>query len=227
MQVDAKQELDRHRLRKLGRSAPAAVALVEAALEAEQRGLEHPLAESGHACRATRRSAPAARACSVIESASAVPDLLDLGAPLAPRGADAVDHLAERGQPVARHVGEVGAAVERLAVGRQEDAHRPAALAGHVLDRVHVDRVEVGPLLAVDLDRRRRLVERRGGRLVLERLALHDVAPVARRVADRQEDRLVLGARPRQRLFAPRVPIDRVVGVLEQVRAGLAGESVA
>ena len=61
---------------------------------------------------------------------------------------------------------------------------------------------------------------------VLERLVRHHVAPVARRVADRQEDRLVLGRARRERLLAPRVPVDRVVGVLAQVRAGLAGESV-
>ena len=37
-------------------------------------------------------------------------------------------------------------------VRRQEDGHRPAAAAGQRDDGVHVDRVEVGPLLAVDLD---------------------------------------------------------------------------
>ena len=46
-----------------------------------------------------------------------------------PRGPDAVEHLAERRHPVARRVGEVGAAVERPALGREEHAHRPAAAA--------------------------------------------------------------------------------------------------
>ena len=43
---------------------------------------------------------------------------------------------------------------------------------------------------------------------VLERLALHHVAPVAGGVADRDEDRLVLAARSRERLLAPRIPVD-------------------
>ena len=47
---------------------------------------------------------------------------------------------------------EVGAAEERLQVGREEDRHRPAAVPGHRLHGGHVDLVEVGPLLAVDLD---------------------------------------------------------------------------
>ena len=62
-------------------------------------------------------------------------------------------------------------------------------------------------------------------RLVLERLALHHVAPVAGGVADREQDRLVLRAGARERLLAPRVPVDRIVRVLEQVRARLAGRA--
>ncbi len=70
------------------------------------------------------------------------------------------------------------------------------------------------------------VVEVAGRRLVLERFALHDVAPVAGRVADAQEDRPVEQLRPGQRVGPPRRPVDRVVGVLEEVRAGLARESV-
>src|SRR5579884_1211705 len=44
------------------------------------------------------------------------------------------------------------------------------------------------------------------------------MAPVARRVADRQKNRLVLAARFFKCLRAPRKPIDRVVRVLEQIR---------
>ena len=133
--------------------------------------------------------------------------------------------------PEARHAAalvgrEVGAAVEGHAVGVEEDGHRPAALAGHRLHRLHVDRVDVGALLAVDLDVDEVLVHVGGGLGVLEGLALHHVAPVAGRVADREQDRPVLLARPRQRLGAPGVPVDRVVAVLEQVGAGLLGEAV-
>ena len=80
-------------------------------------------------------------------------------------------------------------------VGREEDGHRPAAVPGQRDDRVHVDRVEVGPLLAVDLDVDEVLVHQRRRLLVLERLVLHHVAPVAGGVADREQDRPVLVAR--------------------------------
>ena len=62
------------------------------------------------------------------------------------------------------------------------------------LGREHVDLVEVGPLFAVDLDVDEVLVHERAAIAgIRERLALHHVAPVAGRVADREEDRLVLG----------------------------------
>src|SRR3712207_8174147 len=42
--------------------------------------------------------------------------------------------------------------------------------------------------------------------------------------SDAEEDRPVLGPRPRERLVPPRVPVHRVVRVLLQVGAGLVGE---
>jgi len=124
-------------------------------------------------------------------------------------------------------MGEVGAAVERLEVGRQENRHGPAAAAGHQLHRVHVDGVQIGPFFAVDLDRYEVLVHEGGHVVVLEDLVFHDVAPVTTRVADGQEDRLVLRAGLGQCGLAPGIPVDGVVGVLLQVQRGLVFEVVA
>ena len=128
--------------------------------------------------------------------------------------------------PLSRRRREVRAAPERLAVRRHEHRHRPPAVARERDDRVHVDPVDVRTLLAVDLDADEVLVHERGRLVVLEGLVLHDVAPVAGRVADGQQDRLVLLARAREGLLAPRVPVDGVVRVLEEVRARLLREAV-
>ena len=125
--------------------------------------------------------------------------LLDLGALVAPgRRPRRSSTCDQDGHPVARLGREVGAGVERHPLGREEGVQRPAAAAGHRLDGLHVDRVDVRALLAVDLDADEALVHQRRDLGVLEGLALHHVAPVAGRVADRDEDRLGL-ARARGR----------------------------
>ena len=112
--------------------------------------------------------------------------------------------------------------------GTQEHGQRPAARIGrdHLLRRL-VDLVEVGPLLAVDLDVHEQAVHHSRGRGVLEGLVRHDVAPVAGRIADRQQDGLVLPLRQRERLLAPRIPIDRIIRVLQEIRAGFRREAIA
>ena len=152
-----------------------------------------------------------------------LPDLLP---PVLPDAGHALEHPEET-----RHAGavggrEVGAAVEGNGVGGEEHGHGPAALARHRLDGVHVDRVDVGALLPVDLDAHEVLVHIGGHGLVLEGLPLHDVAPVAGGVADGQQDRLVLGPRLLKGLRSPGIPVDGVVGVLDQIRAHLVDEAV-
>ena len=99
-------------------------------------------------------------------------------------------------------------------------------MSGEELYRRHVDLVDVGTLFAVDLDRYEVLVEDIGGCLVLERLALHDVAPVTGGVADAEEDGFAGGTGFGKGLVAPGVPVHRIVLVLEEVGAGLGGEAV-
>ena len=164
------------------------------------------------------------RAAQALDDRAGLP--ADLLALLVPRRADRGQHVAPARHALARLGRKVGAAPERHAVGGEEGVERPAAGAGHRLRRVHVDGVDVGVLLAVDLDADEALVHQLRGRLVLEALALHHVAPVARRVADRDEHGAVLLARAGERLLAPRVPVDGVLGVLEEVGGGLAGQAV-
>ena len=107
-----------------------------------------------------------------------------------------------------------------------EHGHGPAAPPGQGGHGVHVDRVHVRPLLAVDLDVHEAGVHLGGDLRVLERLVGHDVAPVAGRIADREENgNVALGGRCPS-CFAPRIPVHRVVGVLTKVRAALVGQKV-
>jgi hypothetical protein len=212
------QELDRGAGRELRRGPEAAaLGVVE---PAERR---HGRVQGGGVDLALRRLHRGGAAQALDDRARLPADLLAL---LVPGGADRQQHVAPARQPVARLGREIGAAPERHAVGGEEGVQRPAALAGHGLHRVHVDRVDIGVLLAVDLDADEALVHELRGLVVLEALALHHVAPVAGGVADRDEHGAVLLARPGERLVAPGVPVHGVLGVLEEVGGGLAGQSV-
>jgi hypothetical protein len=151
---------------------------------------------------------------------------LDHVALLRPDLGHRLDHVAPARPTVRRSGREVGAAEERATVRGAEDVQRPSAGTREPHDRLHVDLVDVGPLLAVHLDADESLVHEPRRVRILERLPLHDVAPVARGVADRDQHRPALPPRALPGLFAPGVPVDRVVPVLEQVGAGLASQAV-
>src|SRR6266511_626370 len=217
-QVATQQELERHGLGKLGRASEAAPLRIELAPELPVGLTEHVVGE---------RMAGLGGAASTVDGvddALALPR--DLIPPGAPRRSHPLQDPGEGGEAMPILVGEVGPRVERHALRREEHRHRPTAVAGHGLDGVHVDRIEIGPLLAVHLHRDEVLVHELGGPLVFERLLLHDVAPVAGRVPDGEEDRQILAASLLQRLGTPRIPVHGVVGVLEEVRAGLTGQPV-
>jgi hypothetical protein len=135
-------------------------------------------------------------------------------------------HLGKARHAVARLRRKVGAAVERLPVGREKHRHRPAAVLGERLHRLHIDRVDVGPLLAIDLDIDEIAIHDRGGGLVLEAFALHDVTPMTGAIAHAQQDRPVFGTGFRQRFLAPGIPVHRVVGVLPQVGTGFVDQTI-
>ena len=94
------------------------------------------------------------------------------------------------------------------------------------MQRRHVDVIDVRAFLAVDLDVDEELVHHRRDAVVLETLVRHHVTPVARSVADREQDGLVAAFRRREGVGAPWPPVDRVVLVLQQIGTGLARKAI-
>ena len=150
---------------------------------------------------------------------------------------DLVDSLhqgekAGGGAAVAVAGGEVRAAEDRLRLGGQKHAHRPtpaAAGAGELvvdLQGGHVDAVDVRPLFAVHLDADEMLVEVGRNLVVQKRLPLHHMAPVATGIAHREKNQFPLLLRLGQRLVPPGIPVHRVVGMLQQIRARLLRQAV-
>ena len=217
----AQQQLQLRRMRELRRAAKAAELTVELA-----RQLRGCLSQGRGRCRQLRgrrrriqprhgrakRAFMAAHACAVFLVMSG----------------DALQYFAETGHPHARCRREVSAGKKRrVTVRRERHGQRPAAgPLGQELMRGLVDFVEVRAFLAVDFDAHKQFVHARGDGFVFKTLALHDMTPVARRVANRQQNRLVLVARLLQRDIAPRLPVHRVVRVLQKIRAGLVAKRV-
>ena len=121
---------------------------------------------------------------------------------------------------------EVRAGEERVPVRRHDDRQGPATVACHHLGHRHVDLVYVGALLTIDLYAHERVVQEPCDVSILERLALHHVAPVAGGVAYGEEDRPVFTSGGLESVLAPRVPVDRIVGVLQEVRALLPDQTI-
>ncbi len=212
------QKLEHTRLRKLRGATESAVSGVEALPQPPHGPIEGLLVQGLGG--GSQQGAPGE---ALPQALSARSDLL---APLTPRLADRLEHLGPRGHPVAGLRGKVGAAVEGQLLGREKDVQRPTPMAGHALNRLHVEGVHVRALLPVDLHAHEPLVHDRRGALVGEGLALHHVTPVTGRVPDRDQQRLVLHAGPLERDRSPGQPVDRVLGVLAQVGRGLPGERV-
>ena len=95
-----------------------------------------------------------------------------------------------------------------------------------VMQRRHIDLIDVRPLLAIDFDVDEQLVHHGRGGGILKTLVRHDVAPVTGRVAHGEQNWSTGALGFRERLRAPGPPSDRVVFVLQEIRARLLGETV-
>ena len=165
------EELERHGRRKFGSATEAAVHGIETSRQATDRSIQLVTLRVPAARRKGKLLLEVARQHSGLGR--------DLVTACAVGLRDAGKDPREARQSVAIGRREVGPAVERLQVRRQEHVHGPAARPGHGLYRGHVDLIEVRALLAIHLDRYEVAVHELGDRRILERLPLHDMAPVA------------------------------------------------
>ncbi len=211
------QEFEQHALREFRRAADAAMRGIDQAAELLRGAVELVRSDDDLALRRRGLGQP-------LHQRGAV--LIDALRLVAEHARDFAQHVDESRPAVAALLREIGAAPERLAVGRQEHGQRPAAVLAEQMQRRHVDLVDVGPLLAVDFDADEQVVHDRGGGVVLKTLVRHHVAPVARGIADREQDRLVGALGLGQRRRVPRPPVDRVVLVLQEIRRGFLREAV-
>src|SRR6476646_3546779 len=91
--------------------------------------------------------------------------------------ADIAQNVGKAGPAVASLRWKVGPAPERFAIGREEHRQWPAALLAQRVQRRHIDLVDIGPLLPIDLDTHEEVVHDGGYRGIFEALMVHDMTP--------------------------------------------------
>src|SRR6266581_208266 len=121
---------------------------------------------------------------------------------------------------------EIGTSVEWATVGSKEDGHGPATLLCKGLHGLHIDVVYIWSFFTIYFNRDKMLIHQASYVFILEGFALHDMAPVAGRVANTEQDGFVLLLCLLQSFFTPWVPIYGVVGMLQEIRACLVDEPV-
>ena len=120
----------------------------------------------------------------------------------------------------------IGTSIQGFAIGQRNNVQGPAPVSGHKLQRRHVDLINVGAFLTVYLNIDKILVHYTGHFLVLKGFFFHDMAPMARRITDTDQYQFVLLLGVFESLFAPRLPVNRIMGVLEQIRTCFLREGI-
>ena len=127
--------------------------------------------------------------------------------------------------PIGRR--EVGTGKDRLLFGSEKHRHGPAPLPLiQRQGRLHIDLVQIRPFLPIHFNADKLLVHDLGDPVVLEGLAFHHMTPVASGVADGEENRFVHRSGAVEGFLPPRIPVYRVVGMLEEVGTCLMNETV-
>ena len=126
-------------------------------------------------------------------------------------------NFAPRSSVVCSYRWEIGSSKKRPLIGQYKHVQWPSARTRHGLHGIHVHMVYIGVFLAVDLDANKQLIHQ-GGRFGQGKtLVFHNVAPMARRIADTHQYGFVFSLGASKGLLAPGVPIDGVIGMLQQV----------
>eukprot|EP01128_Nolandella_sp_AFSM9_P000241 TRINITY_DN10411_c0_g1_i1.p1 TRINITY_DN10411_c0_g1~~TRINITY_DN10411_c0_g1_i1.p1 ORF type:complete len:1009 (-),score=185.49 TRINITY_DN10411_c0_g1_i1:56-3082(-) len=152
--------------------------------------------------------------------------VLNLGLIVLPGLRESLENLNEPWLPILGLNREVGSSVEGLQIRSEPDAHGPSTTSTCSLKIGHIDAINVRSLFAVHFDGHEEIIHHLRHLIILKRLVFHHMAPVAGGVTNREEDGLVLLPRLLERFFPPRVPIDWVVLVLEEVGRLLESQAV-
>ena len=94
------------------------------------------------------------------------------------------------------------------------------------MNGIHVGVINVRTFFAIDLDANKMVIHELAYLNITKCLLLHDMTPVARAVANADQNEFVILLRLFPRLITPRPPIDGILAVLKEVRRDGVDETV-
>src|SRR5688572_9748153 len=122
---------------------------------------------------------------------------------------------------------EISTAIKWFSLRGKKNIQWPSAAAGHGLYRIHINMIEVRPLFPVYFNIDEMLIHDRSRGLVFKTFPLHNMAPMASRIANTYQDGFIIFFRFVQCLISPGIPVNRIMGMLQQVRTGLMNKMIA
>ena len=121
---------------------------------------------------------------------------------------------------------KISSAIKRLAVRSKKSSKRPSALSA---DRAHSDlitAVDIRPFIAIDFHRNETLINNLRNFRIFVRLAIHHMTPVTPHCANIEQHGFVLALRLGESLFAPLMPLDRLMHGGAKISGGSAGKRI-
>src|SRR4051812_10644645 len=120
----------------------------------------------------------------------------------------------------------ISAPVEWLTVRRQEHIQRPATATTDCLYCIHIYMIKIRPFFSVYLYIDEIFVHQGSRFFFFKTFTFHYMAPVAGRITNTHQYRLVLRFCFLQCLLTPGIPIYRVMRMLQQVRTSFINEAI-
>ena len=143
-----------------------------------------------------------------------------------PQGRDLPADIQNTGLPEPTAQRKIGRGKKRLFVRGQQHGHGPSPPARNHMAGRHINSIDIRTLFPIHFDADKCLVQGRGCLGIFKRFFFHDMTPVAGGISDRQKNGLLGCFGKGKGGIPPRVPVYRIVGMLQQIGTFFVNQAV-
>src|SRR5690606_22830776 len=118
------------------------------------------------------------------------------------------------GWPLHVFVWKISPPIKGLLTRHQKNMQWPATLQAHCMYGIHIYVIQVRPFFTVYFNTDKMLIHQLCRLQILKTFLFHNMTPMAGGIAYTHQYRFIFLLGPCERLFPPRIPIYRIVGML-------------